>query len=208
MKERKLSIPVTEEAIRDLNVGDLVYFDGPIFTGRSRFHIRAVDQNILPPIDFARHNVFVHMGPVVKKTEKDWIPIGLGPTSSLRFEKYGAAVIRNLKLRVIIGKTTAGEYTTKVMKEVGCIHVTPIGAASMGNILALRAKVNNVYFLDELGSTEATWVFQVKDWGPFMVDTDTRGNNFFEQKNIEIEKKLQKAYEQFGIAKDFRYTPV
>ena len=57
MAEKYLKIPLTEEDVRGLEVGDVVFLDGPVYTGRSLFHIRAVDQSIVPPVDFEKMNV-------------------------------------------------------------------------------------------------------------------------------------------------------
>ena len=206
MANKRLNIPLRDEDIRELEVGDLVTFDGLIFTGRSRFHIRAIAEDILPPIDFGEMNVFVHMGPVVLRTGDGWQPIGLGPTSSVRFERYSPAVIRKLRLKAVIGKTTVREPTIQAMEEVGCIHACPLGAASMGTVLATRAEVVDVFFKDELGATEATWVFRVKNWGPFMVDTDAHGNNYFLQADVSLEERMNRAYTRLGISHDFEYT--
>jgi L(+)-tartrate dehydratase beta subunit len=85
--------------------------------------------------------------------------------------------------------------------------LTKIGIC--GNILKDKiVKVHNVYFLDELGKTEATWIFEVKDFGPFFVDIDSSGNNYFEQINGEIESKMPGIYAKFGINEDYDYTKV
>jgi tartrate dehydratase beta subunit/fumarate hydratase class I family protein len=64
-----VQIPLKKKDVIGLELGDLVYFDGPVFTGRTLFHVRAVRENILPPIDFKKLNVMVHMGPVMKKDQ-------------------------------------------------------------------------------------------------------------------------------------------
>ncbi len=53
--------------------------------------------------------------------------------------------------------------------------------------------------LDELGKTEATWVFEVERLGPFFVDMDAHGGNYFRRweagqtriSNTEIRNKLE-----------------
>lgn len=76
----------------------------------------------------------------------------------------------------------------------------------MGNILAKKVKrVVDVYNLDELGVLEATWVLEVENFGPFIVDIDTKGNNLFHQVNAQVRKNLEATYEKYGI-KDFTYT--
>jgi len=206
MDAKRLSIPLSEEEVRKLGIGEVVYLDGLIYTAMSQFHIRAIEENILPPIDFAKLNVLVHAGPLMKKVNDQWIPLGIDPTSSLYMDKYGPAIIKKLGIRAIVGKTTMGNETMEVMKKNGCVHLTLLGL--MGNVLASQVKkVVQVYGLEELGSNEATWVMEVEKAGPFIVDIDTRGTNLISQLNVEVEKKFEEYYKKYGI-KDFDYIKV
>jgi len=207
MAEKYLKIPLTEEDVRKLEIGDVVYLDGPVYTGRSLFHIRAVDQNIIPPLDFREMNVLMHIGPVMEKRDNSWKPISTAPTSSIRFEKYGPDIVKKLGIRAIIGKTTMGIGTMEMMKNFGAVHLTVVGI--MGNLLANQVKkVLGVYFLEELGRTEATWVMELEKGGPFIVDIDAKGKNLFHQINREVESRFEKFYEKFGIPRGFKYTDV
>jgi len=207
MAENYLKIPLKEGDVRKLEIGDVVFLDGPIYTGRSLFHIRAIDQNIIPPLNFKQMNVLMHIGPVMEKVDDLWRPVSMAPTSSIRFEKYGPAIIKKLEVRAIIGKTTMGTGTMEMMKKFGSVHLTVVGI--MGNLLANQVKeVLGVHFMDELGRTEATWVMELEKGGPFIVDIDTEGNNLFHQINREVGSKFEKFYEKFGIPKGFEYTDV
>ena len=94
----------------------------------------------------------------------------------------------------------------------GIVPGISIGLSSvvgvMGNIFAKQVKrVVDVYNLEELGIPEATWVMEVENAGPFIVDIDTQGNNLFHQVNAQVEKRFEAAYEKYGL-KDFAYTDV
>jgi tartrate/fumarate subfamily iron-sulfur-dependent hydro-lyase beta chain len=205
VKETHLRIPLKEEDVLDLELGDLVYFSGPLFSARTLFHVRAVRENILPSIDFTKLNVMVHMGPVMKKDGCSWIPLACDPTTSMRFEKYAADVISELRLRALIGKASMGPKTAEAMKKYGCVHLAKIGI--YGNTLASKiTKVLGVYFMEELGPIECTWVMEGKDFGPFFVDIDARGQNFFQNLKRETREKLISAYGRFAIPEDFRFS--
>lgn len=131
----------------------------------------------------------------------------MAPTSSIRFEKYGSAIIKKLGIRAIIGKTTMGNGTMEMMKKFGAVHLTVVGI--MGNLLASQVKrVLGVHFLEELGRTEATWVMELEKAGPFIVDIDTKGNNLFHQLNREVELRFKEFYKKFGVPRGFKYTDV
>ena len=62
----------------------------------------------------------------------------------------------------------------------------------------------DVHHLDELGPLEATWIFEVEDFGPFVVDIDSAGNNLFDRLNADVKLQFKKAYEKYGII-DYTY---
>jgi len=204
---KHLQLPLSEAEARSLKVGDMVTVSGKVFTGRSRFHIRAIEDDILPPIDFSKINTFFHVGPVMRQVGDEWELVSIEPTSSIRFERYGADVVRKLKLRTLIGKTTMGPATTEALCEVGGVYLTKIGIC--GNQLGAQVKkIETVYFLDELGKTEATWVFEVEKFGPFFVGIDSHGNNYFEELSEDIEKNMPVINAGLGIPEDYDYTDV
>lgn len=202
-----LQLPLSAEKACSLKLGDMVTVSGLMFTGRSRFHIRAIKDGIIPAIDFEKVNCFFHVGPVMKETDHGWKVVSVEPTSSIRFERYSPDVIRKFKIHTIIGKTTMGKATAMALQEVGGVHLTKIGIC--GNQLSKQIQeVHEVYFIEELGKTEATWVIEVEKFGPFFVDIDAHGNNYFENLDKDISKKLKDVYRQLGIPDDFKYTQV
>jgi len=204
---RHMDLPLREADVRSLALGDMVTLSGLLFTGRSRFHIRAVEDDVLPPIDFAAANAFFHVGPVMREGAGGWEVVSAEPTSSIRFERYGGDVVRKLGLRALIGKTTMGPGTAAALRDVGCVHLTKVGLC--GNQLASQITgVRGVHFLEELGKTEATWLFQVQRFGPFMVDMDTKGNNYFEQLEQRLAGRMTDVLRQLGVPEDFVFTPV
>jgi tartrate/fumarate subfamily iron-sulfur-dependent hydro-lyase beta chain len=187
----RLETPLTEEAARSLKLEDIVYITGHIFTARTSFHTLVLKEKWIVPPEFARYNVMAHCGPVLKKNSSgQWVPVNAGGTTSNRMEKYGGPIIRELGLRAIIGKGTMGPDTMKVMKEFGSVHLTT--NLDRVGFTPFIEEVVGVYNLERLGPTEATWIFKVKDCGPFVVDIDTFGNNLFEKIEKEVKKGLDK----------------
>ena len=204
---RHLHLPLSEDDARSLAIGDMVTVTGAVFTGRSRLHIRAIEDGIVPPLDFERINCFFHVGPVMRQDSGEWEVVSIEPTSSIRFERYAADVIRKLNLRTSIGKTTMGRRTAETLRDVGGVHLTKIGIC--GNQLATQVtRVCDVHFLDELGKTEATWVFEVERFGPFFVDIDASGRNYFEELDEETKSRMGHVYRGLGIPEDLAYTDV
>ena len=204
---RHLRLPLSEDEARSLAIGDLVTVTGLVFTGRSRLHIRAIEDGIVPPLSFEAINCFFHVGPVMRQANDEWEVVSIEPTSSIRFERYAGDVIRKLKLRTSIGKTTMGRRTAEALRDVGGVHLTKIGIC--GNQLAAQVtRVRDVHFLEELGKTEATWVFEVERFGPFFVDIDASGRNYFEELDEETKSRMGGVYGELGIPEGFAYTDV
>ena len=205
MKDIKL--PMSAEDARSLKLGEMVTVSGMLFTGRSRFHIRAAENDIYPEIDYEKINCFFHVGPVMRHTEEGWEVVSCEPTSSIRFERYGADVVRKFNLRTLIGKTTMGPRTAEALKEVGGVYLTKIGLS--GNALRGQVrKVHDVHFLDELGKTECTWIYEVENFGPFFVAIDADGRNYFEELARDAEAKMPAIEEELGIPHDYEFTEV
>lgn len=204
---RDIKLPMSKSDAKSLKLGEMVTVSGLLFTGRSRLHIRAVEDNICPPIDYEKINCFFHVGPVMKQNGDEWEVVSCEPTSSIRFERYGADVVKKFNLRTLIGKTTMGPRTAQALKEVGGVYLTKIGLS--GNSLRGQVKkVHDVYFLEELGKTECTWIYEVDHFGPFFVAIDSDGNNYFEELAREADAKMPEIEKQLGIPEDYDYTEV
>lgn len=206
-KVSALRLPLDEGDARRLELGQLVTLSGRLFTGRSLFHIRGVRDGVFPDIDYSQVNTFFHVGPVMRQAPAGWQVVSAEPTSSIRFERYGADVVRRLHLRVLIGKTTMGPRTVAALRDVGGVFLSKIGLC--GNMLASQVtRVEAVHFLNELGKTEATWVFDVEQFGPFFVAIDAAGRSYFDELHADTADVLPAAYETLGIPSDFAFTNV
>lgn len=204
---RDIKLPMSAEDVKSLKLGEIITVSGLLFTGRSRLHIRAVEENIFPPIDYEKINCFFHVGPVMRQNGDSWEVVSCEPTSSIRFERYGADVVKKFNLRTLIGKTTMGPRTAQALKEVGGVYLTKIGLS--GNALRNQVKkVHDVYFLDELGKTECTWIYEVENFGPFFVAIDSEGNNYFEILAREADSRMPEIEKELGIPAGYEYTEV
>ena len=149
MTKINLDVPLSENDVKNLEIGDIVYLNGPFFTARTLFHKRAME-DIIPPLPFEEYNVMIHMGPMMRKVNGEWEPVSLDPTTSVRMNKYGAFIIERLGLRAIIGKGTMGLNVQKAMKKHKCVHLSKIGI--YGNALASKVyEVTGVHYIEELG---------------------------------------------------------
>ncbi|MBQ2743644.1 MAG: fumarate hydratase C-terminal domain-containing protein [Oscillospiraceae bacterium] len=204
MAEYHLKAPLSEEDVCKLKLGDIVYISGEAFTCRSRLQKYIFDEGNKLPFSTAERNVLIHNGPIVVKEDGKWRLVSFMPTSSIRFEKWGAKSVDEWNLRMIVGKTTMGEKTAKMMKKKKCVHVSPRSVSP--NLWIDSIEVQDVHLYDELGRIEAAWFFKLNDIGPFIVDIDTEGNNYFDALDVEIAKRKEAAMAELGIEHDFEFT--
>lgn len=204
MAEYHLTAPLTDRDVEQLKIGDTVYISGEAFTCRSRLQKYIFDEGNVLPFSTQNRNILIHNGPIVIKEEGKWKLVSFMPTSSIRFEKWGARSVEQWDLKMIVGKTTMGEKTAQMMKEKKCVHVSPRSVSP--NLWIDSIEVQDVYLYDELGRIEAAWFFKLKDLGPFIVDIDTQGNNFFDQLDQTIAEKKKQALLDLGIDPDYEFT--
>ena len=204
MAEYHLQGPLTEADVTQLRLGDTVYISGEAFTCRSRLQKYIFDEGHELPFSTEGRNILIHNGPIVIREDGKWKLVSFMPTSSIRFEKWGARSVEDWNLRMIVGKTTMGEATAKMMKEKKCVHVSPRSVSP--NLWIDSIEVEDVYLYEELGRIEAAWFFRVKELGPFIVDIDTEGNNYFDRLDAQIEERKKEALKELGIEEDFTFT--
>lgn len=200
----ELTTPFDPEDIAKLRVGDLVYVSGKAFTCRSRLHRWVFDEGHPSPAAAMERDLLIHVGPIVLRNDGKYELVSFMPTSSIRFEKWGARSVETWGLKMIIGKTTMGPETMKMMQEKGCVHASPQSVSP--NLWVSSIKIDDVELFNELGTIEATWHMEVDRLGPFVIDIDTQGNNLFNSIDKVVAERKAEAYRQLGIPEDFEYT--
>jgi len=178
--EYHLNIPVKNDEIRKLKIGDIVYVTGKIFTARDEAHHMMLDKgkNALP-FDPSEMALF-HCGPLLKKERNKWQVVSAGPTTSSRMEIFEDKFIEKFKINVIIGKGGMGDRTEKALKKYTGVYTAYTGGA--GALAADKVEeVLGVYWLEELGMPEAAWIFKVKEFGPLVVAMDSHGKSIYKE---------------------------
>jgi len=204
MSTYHLHIPLIDQEIDQLEIGDEVYLYGKAFTCRSRLQRWVFDEGHPFPNSLRDNNVLIHAGPIVAIENDQWKLISFMPTSSIRFEKWGASTIKEWKLKMIVGKTTMGEQTMKMMVKNKCVHASPQSVSP--NLWIKSIKVEGVDLFDQLGAIEAAWHLNLDGLGPFIVDIDCRGNNLYKNHEAIVNANREKVFEKLSIEQDFKFT--
>ena len=125
-----LTTPISAEDLKGIKIGDIVYLNGSMTTCRDVAHRRLVEEGRELPVD-VRNNAIFHAGPIIRPLENDKFEmVSVGPTTSMRMEKFEYEFVKETGVRVIIGKGGMKENTERACKEFGAIHcVFPAGNA-------------------------------------------------------------------------------
>jgi len=187
-----LKLPVSEEEVRKLKVGDEVSLNGIMVLGRDNAHAWMHEEKPDKIRDLLKGTVIYHCGPVVKKVDDEWIFVAAGPTTSIREEPYQGDVLKEYDLRAVIGKGGMGDKTLAALKEHGAVYLHAIGGTAA--LLAKAVvKVHDVLKLEEFGIPEAMWVIEVKDF-PTVVTMDSHGQSLHQvikgKSNIVADKLI------------------
>lgn len=186
---KQINTPVSDEAIRDLKVGDSVAISGMMLTGRDAAHKWMMDTFIKktrPPQGddlqvyeelkkLLNGAIIYHCGPVVAGLDtKDYKFIAAGPTTSIREEPYQADVMKHFNVKGVIGKGGMGAKTLKGCQDTPSVYFHAIGGAA--SFLAQTVtKVHGVFKM-EFGVPEAMWLIEVKEF-PVVVTMDSHGGS-------------------------------
>ncbi len=201
MKKKVLTTPIKNEDLQDIKTGEIIYLSGTLVTCRDVAHRRLIEENIPLPVDLQGMAIF-HAGPIVKDHgNEDYEIISIGPTTSMRMEKFEKEFIEKTGVKLIIGKGGMGENTEEGCREHKAMHVVfPAGNAVLAATKVERIK--EVHWKD-LGMPESLWVCEVKEFGPLIVSIDAEGNNVFEENKVEFNKRKEEQFER--ISKQVRF---
>ena len=106
-----LHTPIKSEDLVDLKIGDIVYLTGKITTCRDVAHRRLIEEKRALPVNLEGGAIF-HAGPIVRPipgSEDQYEMVSIGPTTSMRMEKFEKAFIEQTGVKLIVGKGGMGQ---------------------------------------------------------------------------------------------------
>ena len=188
-----LTTPIKAEDLQDIRVGDVIYLTGTLVTCRDVCHRRLIELKRPIPYDLNGKAIF-HAGPIVRKNGDKWEMVSVGPTTSMRMEKFEKEFVEQTGVKVIVGKGGMGpntEYACKNFKAIHCVFPA-------GNAVVAATEVEGIVRAEwrDLGMPETLWNCRVKEFGPLIVSIDTEGRNLFEENKVVFNERKEKVYEE------------
>lgn len=193
MLVHELTLPVADETIDALAVGDTVYLTGIVRTARDMAHlqIRKLLEEGKPLPEELNGSAIFHAGPVALKEGDGWRLNVIGPTTSIRMEPH-ADMVGKLGIKLIIGKGGMAAGSQEAFKKYKQAYLQAAPGCAVQIASGVKS-IKNVYWLEN-GMPEAMWVLDVQRFGPFVVTMDAHGNSRYD----EIKASATKAIADMG----------
>ncbi|MGR3914078.1 MAG: fumarate hydratase C-terminal domain-containing protein [Gammaproteobacteria bacterium] len=197
MNTTRLAVPASQKELARLRLGDVVYLDGVIYTGREGVYQRVLEEGAALPLRLPQASrVNFHCSPAAAVDDAgNYLVGGVTATASFRFSKWMKAWFAISGANLIIGK---GGMNPRDYREIfvpaGALYLSTVGYGTGALLGRGIRRVREVFWIKELGNAQAMWVFEVANFGPFLVESDMQGNSLFAQHNAQINANIEALY--------------
>ena len=198
LKKVSLNTNPTLSDLANLEIGNIVYLDGVVYTGREGVYIKVLENGAQLPMSLPSESAAnFHCSPAAAPRDDGTYDLSaVTATASFRFTKWMPDWFRVSGAKLILGKggMSPEDYRNTFVPN-GAVYLTTVGYGTGALLGRGVIKVRDVHWLDDLGIAQAMWILEVKNFGPFIVESDMDGNSLFERENKKIAKGLPKVYE-------------
>ena len=173
---KRITLPLTNEILKDLKTGDSLSLTGVIYVARDAAHKRMVEalaQGKALPFDIKGATIY-YMGPSPARPGR--VIGSAGPTTSGRMDAYAPRLMAE-GLKGMIGKGLRSKAVKDAMVKHKAVYLGAIGGA--GAIISKSIKKAEVVAYEELGA-EALRRLEVADF-PVTVINDIYGGDLYEE---------------------------
>jgi len=198
LKQVSLNLPATPEDIAALELGSVVYMHGVVYTAREGVYQKVIGEGQPLPVDLTGlSNANFHCSPAAAQQDDGSYRIGgVTATASFRFSKWMREWLELTGTKIVIGKGgMPSEDYKKTLAPMGAVYLTTVGYGTGALLGRGITGVRDVFWMDELGIAQAMWLFEVKNFGPFIVDSDLAGNSLFAQHGEQVNANIDQLYE-------------
>ena len=201
MTEHVLHMPISDEQVRSLRIGDTVVLQDTLFGIRDATLIHMFDRGRTTRFDLSGHAV-IHTAPNVRKVEPDstnpagYAPICVGTTTSDRMERFTAPLLGQHGVRLIIGKGGMREGSLAAFRKHGGAYLAIIGGAAALETTWIE-QIEDVD-LDDL-NPESLWKFRIRDFGPLLVAMDSHGGSVYDTVQHDVREARARVLAGLGV---------
>jgi len=150
---KTVQLPLTPETIEELQAGDSVILNGPVYAARDAAHARlceALDEGLELPFDISGQTIY-YMGPTPPRPGQ--IIGAAGPTTSSRMDRYTLRLLE-AGLKGSIGKGSRSPEIRAALQEYDAVYFGAIGG--IGALLSQHITAVTPVAYDDLGPEAIT----------------------------------------------------
>jgi fumarate hydratase subunit beta len=175
-KDVKLTPPLTDREVEQLEIGDRVLITGVLYTARDAAHKRLMDMLAAGqklPVDFTGQ-ILYYVGPSPARPGR--VIGAAGPTTASRMDSYTPTLL-SLGLKAMIGKGKRSPEVIAALQQHKAVYLGATGGA--GALIAKSVVKAEVVAFPELGP-EAIHRLEVENL-PVIVVNDCRGHDLYDE---------------------------
>src|SRR6476620_138975 len=174
--EVRITMPITDDDVSQLKIGDHVRITGTIYTARDAAHnrmIESLNKGEPLPIDIKGQLIY-YTGPTPARPGR--ATGAFGPTTSMRMDPFTPPLLK-AGMKACMGKGNRGPEVQQALKEYHAVYFMAIGGA--GAMLSQYVKKLEVFAYEDLG-TESLKRVVVEDF-PAVVMDDCEGRDLLNE---------------------------
>ena len=196
-----LALPATEAEIRRLRINDTVTLQARLFGIRDATQIALFDRGRATRFDLRGHAV-IHTAPNVRKVAAStehpagYAPVCIGTTTSMRMERFTEPLMRQLGVRIIVGKGGLGAGSLAAFRDIGGTYLAIVGGTAALETTWIEA-IEDVD-LDDL-NPESLWKFRIRHFGPLLVAMDSHGASLYDAVDAAARARRASALAALGV---------
>ncbi len=171
---KRITAPIIQEEIEELEAGEEVLISGTIYTMRDAAHARITDminKGQKLPLDL-KNQVIYYCGPTPAKPGQ--VIGSCGPTTSSRMDSFTPLLLEH-GIKGMIGKGERSVAVKDAIIKHRAVYFSAFGG--LGADYARNVKKSEIAAFPELGP-EAIHRLEVEDFFSVVIN-DTKGNDFF-----------------------------
>ena len=201
MAHYQLTMPVTEEQVRQLRVNDTVTLESTLFGIRDATQIHMLDRGRSTRFDLDGHAV-IHTAPNVRKVERSeafpagYQPVCIGTTTSDRMERFTRPLMERFGVRFIVGKGGMREGSLEAFRELGGAYLAIVGGTAALETTWIE-QIEDVD-LDDL-NPESLWKFRIRHFGPLLVAMDSHGGSLYTEVRADVDARRAEVLASLGV---------
>ena len=177
----ELTLPLSEDRVRELRVGDMVTLTGAVTVSigipTHKRMAEAVRKGEALPVDL-NGGAFFHLSTYVREQDGISVPLYLNPSTSTRYNAWMPDIVRGLGLRLVGGKGGLDDASVAALRECGCAYLSFLGGGLPLLSRALRGVRSSHW--NEYISQFRLLTLDVAALGPCTVAIDAHGASIYD----------------------------